>query len=396
MLQSGAMSKPYLLKPTFDAKHNKWRLNLPAAISPSGKRERHLFEKHSEALAEANRLRQTFHDFGRSMKMLPASRLIEAIECWELLDKSAGGRSVSPGSLRNIVLREIKTQKERAKSCSLNSLFDQYLAKLQRDGRTEHYRKAFKWCRGYFREVLEEPVSDLKSKDIANAFEDLSSGERNANLRLVRAVINYGVKQGFLKFNPATQVEFVRREKIEVKPLANELVRGMLQDAATSDSRLELLPYLATGFFCGCREAELFKICWSDLFLPEKRLLIRASVSKTRNKRYIEILGHGVDWLQLYLSKLEKPPQPEERLMRAYTPSKLRDARLANWQAAGGTGTEPINSKRRTCASCHLALHEDYDRLSRQLGHTSSQMSLQYAGGVTREQAVDFFSIRPE
>ncbi|MGB8463364.1 MAG: hypothetical protein WCE49_00320 [Terrimicrobiaceae bacterium] len=86
MLLVKRMAKPYLLKPTFDRKHNKWRLNLPAVISPSGKRERHLFEKHHEALAEADRLRKTFHDFGKSMKMLPASRLIESIS---LLSKDA-------------------------------------------------------------------------------------------------------------------------------------------------------------------------------------------------------------------------------------------------------------------------------------------------------------------
>ena len=69
------MSRPYQLKPTFDVKHNNWRLNLPAIISPSGKRERHLFEKHPEALGEANRLRQTFHDFGRSFAGLRTA-------CW--------------------------------------------------------------------------------------------------------------------------------------------------------------------------------------------------------------------------------------------------------------------------------------------------------------------------
>jgi hypothetical protein len=35
---------------------------------------------------------------------------------------------------------------------------------------------------------------------------------------------------------------------MEVKPLSNEIVRAMLNDAATSGDNLELLPYLATGF----------------------------------------------------------------------------------------------------------------------------------------------------
>jgi hypothetical protein len=97
--------------------------------------------------------------------------------------------------------------------------------------------------------------------------------------------------------------------------------------------------------------------------------------------------------LALYLSRTSV--KPEERIMRSFTPSQLRDARIANWQAAGGIGQEPQNSKRRTCASNHVALHEDYDKLSLQLGHTSSAMSLQYVGGVTRQQAAEYFDIRP-
>jgi hypothetical protein len=45
-----AMSKPYRLQPVLDKKRQKWRLDLPPQVSPSGKRERHLFTRHSEAL----------------------------------------------------------------------------------------------------------------------------------------------------------------------------------------------------------------------------------------------------------------------------------------------------------------------------------------------------------
>jgi hypothetical protein len=95
-------------------------LNLPPQISPSGRRERHLFAKHHEALAEANKIRQTLHDPGRSIKMLPANRLIEAIESFEKLDEAFGG--VAPfGSLGRIVLRECKAIKDREKSITLSA-----------------------------------------------------------------------------------------------------------------------------------------------------------------------------------------------------------------------------------------------------------------------------------
>ena len=133
-------------------------------------------------------------------------------------------------------------------------------------------------------------------------------------------MFNYGVKIGYLKSNPALNLEFVYRPKVEVKPLPNEIVRGMLNDAATSPERLEMLPYLALGFGTGCREAELSKILWSDVFMAESRLLIRASVSKTKRKRYIEIPANCLEWLRLYLSQTSV--QPEERIMRSFTPSQ--------------------------------------------------------------------------
>jgi hypothetical protein len=103
------MAKPYRLTPTFDHEHNRWRLNLPPQISPSGRRERRYFEKHHQALAEANKIRQVFHDFGRSIKMLPANRLVESIECWDMLDALAGpGVSASTGALKRIVAAEVE------------------------------------------------------------------------------------------------------------------------------------------------------------------------------------------------------------------------------------------------------------------------------------------------
>ena len=128
------MAKPFLLKPTFDRKHNKWRLNLPAVISPSGKRERHLFEKHHEALAEANRLRQTLHDFGKSLGELP---------------------------------------------------------------------QAIPMAEGYLDFWLETKVSEITPGNIKFSLQKLPSGNFNSNVRLLRAVMNHGVKHSWPKNNPA-------------------------------------------------------------------------------------------------------------------------------------------------------------------------------------------------
>jgi hypothetical protein len=278
------MPKRYQLRPTFDRKHNKWRLNLPPQISPSGKRERHLFEKHHEALAEANKLKQVFHDFGRSIKMLPANRLVESIECWDLLDELAAGASAS-GSLKRIVVAEIQKRKARQQSITLAALFDSYLAKLQRTGKSENYQKQFRWLRGYMDFWLETKVSDLTAGNIRFSLQKLPSGNFNSNLRLLRAVLNHGLKLGgFLKSNPALSIDFAYRgAKKEVKCLHHSVVEKMFRHAQAHD--IELIPPWTIGFFAGVRESELWKLRYSDIRMSEKYVIVPAEISKVKRKR---------------------------------------------------------------------------------------------------------------
>ena len=173
-------------------------LNLPPKISPSGKRERRFFIHHHEALAEANRIRDVFRDYGRSIRMLPANRLVESIECWDLLD-AAARVSVSAGTLRRIVIAELNKRKARDKSITFAALFDDYVAKLKKTGRSDGYLKQYRWCKSYLEFWHDTKVSDITPGNIKFSFSRLPSGNFNSNLRLLRAVLNFGLKQGFPK-----------------------------------------------------------------------------------------------------------------------------------------------------------------------------------------------------
>jgi hypothetical protein len=232
----------YHLKPHLDTKKNgKWRLNIPAEISPTGKRQRLWFASHSQALGAANKFRQNHDQFGLSSKMLAPNRLIEATECWALLDSAttAQGRPCPAGSLREIVLAALRVGKERAKSITLAALFDDYTAKLRRQHKSENYVKQYKWCRGYFAQTafLEEKVSDLTPAEIKAAFAELPPGNFNSNLRLIRAVLNHGVKKEYLTKNPALQIEPITRQRADIRPLANEIVHAMFADAQANNAR---------------------------------------------------------------------------------------------------------------------------------------------------------------
>jgi site-specific recombinase XerC len=388
------MSKPYQLIPR-PTKDNKWRLNIPPAISPSGKRERHFFKHHHEALAEANKIRMVLRDYGRSIKMLPANRLIEAIEAWDLLDELAAGVSVS-GSLRRIVLAEVQKQKARQQSIILSALFDDYIAKLQQTNRSAKYIKNYRWLKGYMDFWLETKVSDITPGNIKFSLQKLPSGNFNFNLRLLRAVLNHAVKNSFLASNPALSVDFVHRPKVEVKCLHYTVVEGMVRHAQEQD--IELIPPWTIGFFCGLRESELWKLHYADIRISEKYVIVPAAISKVKRKRIIPLSDNAIEWLQWYFQEATRVASPDERLMSKWTPKRLKAHRQANYEAAAGEGMKwQANCKRRAFASHHVAAYESYDKLALVMGHSTTEMTFEhYVGAVSHEEGLAYFDIRPD
>ena len=235
------MSKPYALKPVRDEKRNKWRLDLPPQVSPSGRHERHLFAKHHEALAEADRIKQTFRDFGRSVKMLPASRLIESIECWLKLDEVLGAEA-APGSLRKIAFREAKAIQERKKSITLSALIEDYIQKLHRSHSAQSYLRQYANLKRHMDFWLETKVSEITAGNIKFSIGKFPSGQFNSDLTLLRAVFEHGIKNSWLKTNPAKQLEFIHRPKVEVKSLDHLTVERMFRHAQEHDLEL-VAPY---------------------------------------------------------------------------------------------------------------------------------------------------------
>jgi site-specific recombinase XerC len=394
MRQRIGMAKPYALKPVLDHKRQKWRLDLPPQVSPSGRRERHLFKSHHEALAEANRIKGIFRDFGRSVRMLPAGRLIESIEAWQKLDEVLGGEAV-PGSLRQIVLRECKAIQEREKSVTLAQLLEDYTQKLQRSQRSASYLKQFGNLKRHMDFWLDTKVSAITSGNIKFSLGKFPSGQFNADVRLLRATFAHGIKNSWLKGNPAKQLDFIHRAKVEVKSLDHLTVERMFRHAQAHNP--ELVPVYAIAFFCGLRESELWKLKYSAIRIAEKDVVVPAEITKTRRKRIIPLSENAIEWLQWYFERRAGVGEPEARLMHAFGPYKLRRIQLANFKAAAGECSQwQQNCKRRAFASHFVAAYQSLDRLVLAMGHSNSEMSFEhYVGAVSQAAGLAYFEIRP-
>jgi hypothetical protein len=64
----------------------------------------------------------------------------------------------------------------------------------------------------------------------------MSSGAKNAHLAILRTAMNFAIRKGYLSKNPVLSLEFAIRPKLEITPLANDLVEAMLRHAAASES----------------------------------------------------------------------------------------------------------------------------------------------------------------
>lgn len=385
------MARPYLLKPTYSQKLG-WKLNIPASISASGKRERKYFEHHHEALAEAEKIRTVRRDYGSSFNMLPANRHNEAVECWKLLDGFYGGEAPW-GSLRRIVIAEVNRRKAQAKSITLSALFDDYLAKLKKTGRSENYLKQFKWLRGYMDMWTDTKVSDITPGNIKFSLQKLPSGNFNSNLRLLRAVLSHGVRGSWLKSNPALSIDFLHRPRVEVQCLPPTVVEKMFRHAQANEP--ELLVSFVTGFWSGLRSADIDRLQFKSIVLddPHPHVMIPAAITKSREPRTVPLSENAIAWWQWFFTHVRQP-QPEERLMHGWTPNRLRAAQS---RAIGADAKWVFNAKRHCFASYWLALHpNNLNELVLQLGHTTPAMARRhYLGAATYTDAQAYFAIRP-
>ena len=208
-----------------DSNNGKLRLNLPARISPTGKRQRLWFAKRSQALKAAKELRKHYDQFGRSLRMLPPARLIEAIECSQMMLDEVAGQPVPPGQLREIVNREIETLPGHYARVSFDLLWMEYLEYLESRQKTPKYIEAVGYCRNRFSSrrayfLLPHVTSELLEEGLVG----MSPGHRNFYQDILRAGFNLAIRRGWLKENPVLRLEKAVYPKPEIRALSNEVV----------------------------------------------------------------------------------------------------------------------------------------------------------------------------
>jgi integrase len=372
------MARRLSLKPCSSGlKKWPWRVNLPANISSGGKRERRFFETKQKADTFCRQQRIRLENFGRNSSTLTPGQAEEAAIAFERLAPHAI-------ALNTVISDFIARHKAKTNSVSFKTLFDSFTG--SKKNRSAAYLRGLKYTLPRFAGLHDIKVSEIGPTELESEMDEMTPAVRNAFLRNLRAVFNFGVKRGWLETNPVSKLDFENIKKGEVVTLSPAEAEELMT-AAESDN--DLLPYHALGLFAGIRPLELERLEWRHVDLVESHIEIVAAVSKTGRRRIIDIEPNLKAWLAFYIAqggKTEGKVTPTTNLRK-----KLRDIR-----AAAGLTDWTQDVMRHSYASYWLAEHGDINRLTLQMGHENSDMLWKhYHKASKKKDAALYWAIMP-
>lgn len=177
-------------------------------------------------------------------------------------------------------------------------------------------------------------------------------------------------------------------EKPQIPPAETEIfeVTEALQllFAAHISPDLQVLPYLAIGFFAGLRSSELESLTWENIDWRQRVIEVTAASSKTSQNRHVHISDNLAAWLEPHL-KPEGLITPRNLYRRIGKVLEL--AEIEKW---------PQNGLRHSFGTYHFAFHKNANLTANELGHCSTKMLFKhYRRLVKPEEATEYWHIFP-
>src|ERR1700730_8147319 len=176
-----------------------WRVNVPAKYTTTGKRQRHFFQKKQEAETFCQARRIEIENYGRNSSILTPGQQEDAARAFE---------NLAPYNveLNAVVADFIARHNARSQSVTFKALCDQFIAKKAK--KSKAYLRALRYTLARFATLHDRNVCDIEPADIDSETNGMTPAARNAYLRNLRAIFNFGVKRSWLERNPIAKIDF--------------------------------------------------------------------------------------------------------------------------------------------------------------------------------------------
>ncbi|MFC7335758.1 tyrosine-type recombinase/integrase [Haloferula chungangensis] len=403
------------LEPVFNKSRKRWRVDVPASMSDTGKRIRVHFKTRDSAreyidriegkeapdkaidprlAQDSNTARERLESAGLQITLAEAIReLVEARE-------AIGGS----GSLLEAALAYRAAHTARNASKLFVDAVTLYLALKETELR-EVTLKGYRYTLQTALTPLDNrTLADITAADLDALLGGLTPSTRKVHMRNLGAFWRWAAKppREWCTTAPLEALEYTTKETEADTVVFKPAEARALLEAAEGYSPNAACAF-ALAIFGGIRSAELAGLCWSDL--GEEHVEIGASIAKKGKRRLVPICPALAAWIEAYRPA---DADPEDFIVGAnwVEVSKLV-RRRAGWNVVARLlakppkptrGPWPKNVARHTCASILVATGEPLETLIFQFGHTGGHDLLRrhYVGRMTKKQALEILSIGPK
>lgn len=206
------------------------------------------------------------------------------------------------------------------------------------------------------------------------------SGRYRRNVhRTFCALMSFAARRGYVTRYHAAQMAEIETPKPsppQCSVFTPAELRKLLEAAGD-----EVRPALVLGGLCGLRTAEIGRIQWGDVNLPERVVVVGAHIAKTQSRRVVPLCDAAVEWLAPYAGRTGPVLPVDDRHMAAVG------------VAAGVAWVK--NGLRHAFASCRLAVLKNAAEVAFECGNSPVMIQKHYRSLVTEVQGKAWFNVRP-
>lgn len=251
----------------------------------------------------------------------------------------------------------------------------------------------------------DKPIALLTKQDGENIkailAEEYARATCNTYLKKIKQILNFGVKEGFLKSNPFNNVESFGMVGTKRQYLTADNTKEILKYLYYSKSEVSVRNFipLTIALFCGVRNAELRRMTYSDIFNSDWSCKVDVRLeedqTKTNIQRTFTISENCRDLINYWSqTKRNEAIKPEDYIILGETTAQ----RHYNLQGTIKLLRKEFNfltknAFRHAAASHKAQLSGDLARTAKDLGHSVQMLERVYLHAVTTEEAEEYFKI---
>jgi integrase/recombinase XerD len=353
-----------------------WRVDVPASISPTGKRQRFYFETKQRALNFCEEQRIRLKNFGvTGLEIIKPAQLEQAANAFQLLEPY-------DVTLNEVVNEWISRRRASEASIPFEAAMDAF---MEWGKRSPSYTRSIRQTRNRLESLHGRLLNTITPADLTLAMDAMPGSVRNFTIRILGGLFNFGIKRCYCADNPCKKLDLFRREAVEIQIHTPTEVSAILSAAENHDP--ELVPFLAVSFFCGVRRSEALRLDWSSVDLYENFVKLPAAITKTKQGRHIEISENCKAWLSSHMLDAGR--------VTPCTPDILRKRVVALKEVHQVTTIK--HGSRHCFASYWLSMHGNINQLCQFLGHDDPETTFKhYAKAATKRDAEKFWAVMPK